>query len=289
MQPLEYKNIGREEHLTFDSIRRLAFHQLSTLKEREARHHIQACNRCQSIHESLALPGRVRRNRVKRSTGLQWLSSGLLVIMLLGLTASYLYLGGLKNLSFKNLAGSLHSMWSFDESNLYLPVPIKMEKERITDLIPDSPEIESKDKVKSRPTVPIAKVIDTVPELPAKPDIEIASGVKKQSNSNIEPEQEDPGRVTGIYGKITANGQALQGVTVMVPGGNTAKISDSDGKYYIQVPRGTGSLVYIYRGKQLVKELDPESRKRDINLKIDSMEYPEIEAAETGYENIASF
>ena len=29
MQPLEYKNIGSEEHLTFDSIRRLVLNQLS--------------------------------------------------------------------------------------------------------------------------------------------------------------------------------------------------------------------------------------------------------------------
>ena len=74
----------------------------------------------------------------------------------------------------------------------------------------------------------------------------------------------------GIYGKIMANGQPLKGVTIMVPGSPVARVSNAKGNYYIKVPDHINALKFIYQGKELVKELDPISRKQDLNLKIET-------------------
>jgi hypothetical protein len=91
-----------------------------------------------------------------------------------------------------------------------------------------------------------------------------------------------------IHGLITANDQPLQGVTVMVPDSKTARVSNADGKYFIQVPDSTTVLVFIYQGKQLLKELDVITGRMDINLTPENMEYAEIESSLANKELITS-
>ena len=130
---------------------------------------------------------------------------------------------------------------------------------------------------------PVLEAIDTLSQINDEPEVEAPVAPNKQFDSYIETEQSQPHlRLWGIYGKITGNGQPLAGVTVMVPGSSTARVSDQGGKYYIQVPRNTRELVFIYQGRQLVKELDPDSRRLDIHLKMNEMTYPEPESSKSG-------
>ena len=111
-----------------------------------------------------------------------------------------------------------------------------------------------------------------MPELPTN----------KQFDEYIEKEQtQNRVKLRGIYGKITANGKPLPGVTVIVPGSRSGRVSDAGGKYYIQVPRGANSLLFIYQGKQLRKPLDDDKRRLDINLKLESLPFPESADSET--------
>jgi len=103
----------------------------------------------------------------------------------------------------------------------------------------------------------------------SKTKAESASSARNHSGFYPGTRQTHKGKVRGIYGKIMANGKPLKGVTVMVPGSRIVKESNSEGKYYIQVPANIDSLKFIYQGKQLVKELDPISRNRDLHLKIE--------------------
>ena len=110
----------------------------------------------------------------------------------------------------------------------------------------------------------------------------------ERNGPNLETQQAHKNKVRGIYGKIMANGKPLEGVTVMVPGSGIAKVSNAEGKYYIQVPTNIDSLKFIYQGKQLVKELDPTLRNHDLYLKIDRLTYPQIHTPESSDEIIAS-
>jgi len=272
MQPLEYKYIGNEEHLTFDSIRRLVFNQLSNLCELEANQHIEDCYRCRSIHESLASPAGIRKNNSAGNIGSKVFAAILLVMVSVGLAVSFLYFGDPANLS-KLVSWSL----------------LKIQKGAITKLTPNPPQIEFTDDLKRIAAAPVLITIDSLTRVSAKPDIGIDSGVNKQFDDYIGTEAGNAETaLKGIYGKISANGEPLQGVTIMAPDSRTAKVSNPSGNYYIQVPSSTTSLVYIYQGKQLIKELDSISRRHDINLKIDTMEYPEIESPPPGSENIVS-
>ena len=255
MQPLEYKNIGSEEHLTFDSIRRLVLNELSELSEREARKHIEDCFRCKSIFDSLATPSEVRKGYSYKRNTLTLIGGVLSVILLIAFVGSFLYFGGASKIK--------------DEKRAESPY--------LTDMVEKSNESEEKEEV-----APVIEALDTLSQISDEPDVEAPVAPNKQFDNYIETEQAQPRiKLRGIYGKITGNGQPLPGVTVMVPGSNTAKVSDPGGKYYIQVPRNTSSLLFIYQGRQLVKPLDPDSRRLDIYLKTEEMSYPEPTASES--------
>lgn len=245
MQLLEYKTIGSENHLTFDSIRRLVLHELSDLSERDAKKHIDVCYRCKSIHECLASPSEIRKDHSQNRNIPTIIAGVLLVVALVGLAASFLYFGS----SSKELGGNAVDAIS-----------------EIQNTAPD--EKESSDQA-----APVLEAIDSLSQINDEPAI-ADSLTTKQFDHYIEKEQVLPiVRLRGIYGKITGNGQPLPGVTIMVPGSNKARLSDAGGKYYIQVPRNTKSLIFIYQGKHLIKQLDPQSRRLDIRLKTGNMDY----------------
>lgn len=251
MQPLEYKNIGGKEHLTFDSIRRLVLHELTDLSEREAKKHIDNCIRCQGIYMSLAKPSEVRQSDSNNYVFKPMIMGILLVIVLIGTAASILYFGSESK--------------SAEKTMVELPKITELDQQSM----PEIPEEESQ-------AAPVMEAIDTLSQINEEPELEPSLPTNKQFDEYIEKEQSQPRvRLRGIYGKITADGQPLPGVSVMVPGARRGRISDEGGKYYIQVPRDTRSLIFIYRGKQLVKDLDPDSRRLDIYLKSESFSYPE--------------
>lgn len=277
MQLLEFKRIGKEKHLTFESIQRFVFDQYSEFSEAKARQHLTECSRCYGIYESLVRPGKVREKRSYRRTGARVFSRALLIMSLGGIAGWFIYFGGTSDLNFKSL------------SDLFMTALQRMEMGEIAKLIPLPPELGPLDNYNGSVPDGQLKDIDAPAPVEDRPKIGVVSGVSKTSKS--QPGVQEANQPTGlreIYGKITTDGAALQGVTVMVPGGSTAKVSDSTGQYYIQVPKNIASLVFIYRGKQTVKELDPASRKRDVSLNIEDMIYPEIEAPEAQRDVIVS-
>ena len=258
MQPLEYKNIGGEEHLTFDSIRRLVLHELSELSEREATKHIDNCSRCQGIHQSLAKPDEIRESYAKRPIIRPMILGLFLVVALVVAAASILYFGS-ESKPVENKTADI---------NLPLGTPID--------------EFSEAQESNEEEVAPILEAIDSLAQVNEEPEIEPPLPTNKQFDEYIEKEQGQPRiKLRGIYGKITADGQPLAGVTVRVPGSRTGRVSDEGGKYYIQVPRSATSLLFIYRGRQLVKDLDPNSRRLDIYLKSESLSYPEPQNPES--------
>jgi|GEM_PF-2256929 len=253
MQPLEYKEIGGEEHLTFDCIRRLVLNQLSELSEREAKKHIEKCTRCQGIHTSLVKPDEIRQSNSQNVLiGPMVLGLGL-VVVLIGVAASILYFGGKSKPTEEKIA-------DFSSS-------------QETD-IPETPEVEGNRE-------PIVEINDTLNLINEKPAEESGLQTNKQFDRYIENGQSQPRvRLRGIYGEITADGSPLSGVTVKVPGSGSGRVTDEDGKYYIQVPIDTKSLLFIYQGKQLTKDLDPNHRRLDIRLKSESLTYPDSRETE---------
>lgn len=252
MQPLEYKNIGNEEHLTFDSIRRLVLNELSEPSERDAKQHIYQCYRCKSIHESLTSPSAIRKDHSQNLNITKMVAGILLVVALMGFAAAFLYFGSTSAVREQSTA-------------VAEPGP------------PESTEPDQSES--SEQVAPVLEAIDTLSQINDEPAVVDPLATDKQFDSYIETEQGTPiVKLRGIYGKITGDGQPLPGVTIMVPGSRTARVSDAGGKYYIQVPRNTSSLVFIYQGRQLVKPLQPGSRRLDIHLKTENMTYPERKA-----------
>jgi len=259
---LEYKNIGSDRHLTFDSIRRLVLHELSDLSKREAKKHIDECYRCKSIHESLASPSEIIKDHSQNRNNTIMIGGVLLVVALIGLAASFLYFGSLSKAPEANVVESASGLQDILAAN----------------------ETESSELV-----APILEAIDTLSQINDEPAVTDSLTASKQFDDYIEKELEQPTiKLRGIYGKITGDGQPLPGVTIMVPGSKKARISDAGGKYYIQVPRNTRSLVFIYQGRQLVKRLDPQSRRLDIHLKTKSMAYPDRKEPASNTANIES-
>lgn len=253
MQPLEYKLIGSEEHLTFDSIRRTVLHELSDLSEREAKKHIEICERCNDIRRSLESPSEVREQYAPKRRVSPMLVGILSVFLLIGLAASVLYFGA-ESKSPEKVAQA------FTPPSLDPPGAGEGGETAAT----------------------VIEAIDTLAQISEEPAIETPLPTNKQFDEYIEKEQIRPRvKLKGIYGKITADGQPLSGVTVMVPGSKSGRISDDGGKYYIQVPDHARSLLFIYHGKQLVKPLNPDSRRLDLNLKPESLPYPEQSNSET--------
>ena len=251
MQPLEYKNIGGEEHLTFDSIRRLALRQLTELSEREAKKHIEDCPRCNGIHTSLARPSEIRKDFSNKRNNLTLIGGVAAVVLLILLAGSFLYYGG------SSKGGAVISAPEISAN-------------------PDLPE----EVLEIQEVAPVLEAIDTIAQLSEEPAVESPTAPDKQFDTYIEKEQSQPRiKLRGIYGKITGNGEPLPGVTVKVPGSSSARVSDTGGKYYIQVPRNTRRLVFIYQGRQLVKDLDPSDRRLDIHLKTDELAFPPSESS----------
>ncbi len=246
MQPLEYKNIGEEKHLTFDSIRRLVLKELSDLSEKEARNHIQQCHRCRSIQQSLAFPEDARKAKLPDQYLPKIWWSALILILVAGLlTAAYIF-------------------WQsnpFPATSTPLPVEASQTAEAQED-----PEEDNQ-------AAPVLEAIDTLAQVNEEPE-ETQVSNKKFDNYIEQPKNQPQTRLRGIYGKITNDGQPVSGVTVMVPGSKKARVSDATGKYYIQVPVYAQSLIFIHQGKQLVKPLSSQSRRLDLKLNSEELNYP---------------
>ncbi len=274
-QPLKYQYITGEIHLTFDSIRSLVFHKLNKQDEVKAKRHVQNCFRCKSIYQSLVNPEEVRKNRVRSKVKSNWLHGLMLIGILMVLATAFWHFRGMSYLSVENLHRLLSGGPQNTETNQTVkPIPIPPKSGSSQDLIKSDPVSE-------------LKPVDSLLNQSGEPETENIPSASKMLHSSNKTENGSPETTTrGIYGKISANGAALHGVTIKVPGSRSAKVSDSSGKYYLQIPRSATSILFIYRGKQLIKELDPDSRHLDVNLKIDNMDYPEIETTEPGTSNI---
>ncbi len=256
MRPLDYKTIGEENHLTFDSIRRYVLKELSQLGEEEAKSHIEGCPRCRSIEQSLAFPSSYRRNNIQdRYMPKVWWGV-LLFVLALGILTTYFV-----------LRNSPSEPVSLQEVN----IPIANSEAEVP--------VESE-------AAPVLEAIDTLSQITDEPTVADPISTNKKFDNYIEKPQNQPQpQVRGIYGKITQDGQPVPGVTVMTPGSSKARITDATGKYYIQVPSYAKSLIFIYQGKQLVKGISSSSRRLDLQLNGEDMTYPTRPATAPGASN----
>ena len=261
MPPLRYKYIGSEQHLTFDSIRRLVLYQLSNQDRRRAWKHIDNCPRCRSIYESLAKPEKVVRRRSKSNN---WVRLPLWISILIGLSLTILHFGNKVNVDTE------------DVSILYTWGLMKIKNHEITGQSPRPPKVEPSVYFKENALISLAQSLEYLP----RKSSQRAPKITAQPSSS----QKYANRIHGI---ITANDAPLQGVTIMVPDSKTAKVSNIDGKYFIEVPDSAATLVFIYKGKHLSKKLNAISGRLDVNLSIENMEYPEFQEAITDQELIA--
>ena len=178
------KNIGGEEHLTFDSIRRLVLHELSELSEREASKHIETCSRCLGIYKSLAKPDEIRQSHAQRPT-VRPMIMGLLLVLLLVITAGSILYFGSESKPVENKTADV---------NLPLGTPLDEFSEDM-----ETPQEE---------VAPIMEAIDSLAQADEEPEVDPPLPTNKQFDQYIEKEQNQPRiKLRGIYGKITTDGQ----------------------------------------------------------------------------------
>jgi hypothetical protein len=274
--PLKYKYIGSEQHLTFDSIRKLVFHQLSALDRRKAWKHVENCYRCGSIHESLTRPSNVRKNRSRSSSLSKVFHGTMLILGLIGMSISFIHFGVNTKVSGE------------DVLELYSWGLMKIKNEELSKVNHQPPDVHPSDHFMESVTNSLLKSIDPIADISGNKHPGSTSNYKKTVISYPDAEQDNQHiRFYEIHGIITVNDEPLQGVTIMVPDSKTAKVSNAQGKYNIQVTGHTASLLFIYRGKQLVKTLDSTPGRLDINLTIEKMTYPKVGSLQTGKEFIA--
>ena len=118
-----------------------------------------------------------------------------------------------------------------------------------------------------------------MPEITKEP-IKIVELTKQETavitEQPVAVKQEEPaGPTRRIYGKIilSSSGEQLEGVNIMVPGSNVAKVSNANGGYTIEVPENTRELVFIYRGKKLVQRVSPGNSLVNVTLNLETMQY----------------
>ena len=122
--------------------------------------------------------------------------------------------------------------------------------------------------------------IETEPEATVVVEQPAAESVESESPV-AEPVVEDQptdiptGPTRHVYGKITLSdsGEQLGGVNIMVPGSASAKVSNPNGGYTIEVPESARELVFIYRGKKLIKRIDPDNSLVNVVLNLETMQY----------------
>ena len=125
-----------------------------------------------------------------------------------------------------------------------------------------SEEIETETEAAEVIEQPAAEPL-AVEETPAQPVIE------------EQPAEIPAGPTRRVYGKITLfnSGEQLGGVNIMVPGSASAKVSNPNGGYTIEVPESARELVFIYRGKKLVRRIDPDHSLVNVVLNLETMQY----------------
>lgn len=245
MRPLDYKFISGQKHLTYDSIRRYVLNELTRMAKDEASSHIETCPRCRSIKHSLANPER----RPAKSMSFQIPAKIWWAALILALTAGVIVAG----VSF--LRSTAEEPMTFEE-------PI--EENQPTEIPAESE------------AAPVLEAIDTLSEVVDEPQVTDPITPNKKFDEYIaKPQTQTRPQVKGIYGKITQDGQPVAGVTVMTPGSSRARLTDASGKYYIQVPSQARSLIFIHQGKQLIKSIDANSRRLDLQLNSENMTYPQ--------------
>ena len=306
MPRLKYIIIGDEEHLTFECIRRLALRQLSKSDELKARKHLNRCSRCKSIYDSFVIPATVKKRMSRRKTVSRVLTKVFLFFLMVGAASIFMSYEGVMDLNIEAVTKDWNieevtkdwnieevtkdwnieevtKDWNIEEvtelSRLYIHRLLNQSK--ITKLTPNPPETEiSQDFIAW--ASPGLTTIDTKARITDKSTIKAFNKTpnkvdQMQHFDIINEGEKDQLTLRGIYGTISADGDPMKGVTVMVPGGKMAKVSDANGKYYIQISETANELLFIYQGKQLIKSLNPESSQLDIQLQMENMSYPDIE------------
>jgi hypothetical protein len=129
---------------------------------------------------------------------------------------------------------------------------------------------------------------ETVEEIVTETEIDSAAVTQQPATESLENEQaaaepvieDQPAEIpTGptrhVYGKITLSdsGEQLGGVNIMVPGSASAKVSNPNGGYTIEVPESARELVFIYRGKKLIKRINPDNSLVNVVLNLETMQY----------------
>ena len=161
------------------------------------------------------------------------------------------------------------------------PPPRVQQEEPIAKVENVVPEVEETkelaENIEEEP-VEIEEPVEPTPTPATAPEIEPESPKEEEVKEEIVEEEtvEVPaGPTRRVYGKITlaTSGEQLGGVNIMVPGSTVAKISNPNGGYTIEVPMNTRELIFIYRGKKLIKPINSGNTLINVALDLESMQY----------------
>ena len=155
--------------------------------------------------------------------------------------------------------------------------------ETTEEVLPEQPEEELKTDPFEQPDTEQEEIVQEI-ETEVEPAViteEPAAETLTKEQPAVEPVvEEQPAGTPGVptrrvYGKITLfdSGEQLGGVNIMVPGSASAKVSNPNGGYTIEVPESARELVFIYRGKKLVRRIDADNSLVNVVLNLETMQY----------------
>jgi hypothetical protein len=149
---------------------------------------------------------------------------------------------------------------------------------KVEKLAPEAAETkELPEKMEEEP-IEVEEPVEPAPTPTTAPEVAPESPKEEAAKEEvIEPEvvEAPVGPTRRVYGKITlaTSGEQLGGVNIMVPGSTVAKISNPNGGYTIEVPMNARELIFIYRGKKLIKPINSGNTLINVVLDLESMQY----------------
>lgn len=157
--------------------------------------------------------------------------------------------------------------------NIIEVTPAEEEEELNTDIL-EQPETEADEAGEEFEIESEESETAEVTEQPTTESLENEQPVEEPVIEE-QPAEIPTGPTRHVYGKITLSdsGEQLGGVNIMVPGSGSAKVSNPNGGYTIEVPESARELVFIYRGKKLIKRIDPNNSLVNVVLNLETMQY----------------
>lgn len=135
------------------------------------------------------------------------------------------------------------------------------------------------------PVLLTAFTLCTPPAMAAK--TQTAMAVQMQTTKTEDVGQARQGE-RQIYGTVTdENGEPLVGVIIKQKGGGTS-LTDSEGKYHINIPQGEVMVTFSYLGmNDMMVTFEPKDKSGKFNVRLTTMTHNVDEVVVTGYQTIS--